>query len=79
MFQYLIKLHYSQTVVNLVVMRVIVSVPYKITLLSNSWCRIIRDSRFQYLIKLHYSQTMYMDKVNSYLFQYLIKLHYSQT
>ena len=35
-FQYLMKLHYSQTVQGLLSFRLSVSVPYEITLLSNS-------------------------------------------
>ncbi len=56
-----------------------VSVPYKITLLSNDEITIDADNRFQYLIKLHYSQTVVGAILNIVKFQYLIKLHYSQT
>ena len=34
-----------------------VSVPYEITLLSNSVTDLIGQIKFQYLMKLHYSQT----------------------
>ena len=35
----------------------VVSVPYEITLLSNTTGAIMDDGEFQYLMKLHYSQT----------------------
>ena len=56
-----------------------VSVPYEITLLSNSSSSTTGRRKFQYLMKLHYSQTTC--DINDYTseFQYLMKLHYSQT
>ena len=57
-FQYLMKLHYSQTFSISKCVDVTVSVPYEITLLSNFRKSITRRNQFQYLMKLHYSQTL---------------------
>ena len=56
-FQYLMKLHYSQTGFKSKLDELKVSVPYEITLLSNSIFVELFDVLFQYLMKLHYSQT----------------------
>ena len=56
-FQYLMKLHYSQTCAPTLTIFRIVSVPYEITLLSNKSTISGRKVEFQYLMKLHYSQT----------------------
>ena len=56
-FQYLMKLHYSQTGFWEWARSGAVSVPYEITLLSNRVSSIWGGVVFQYLMKLHYSQT----------------------
>ena len=56
-----------------------VSVPYEITLLSNSLIVCFFVLKFQYLMKLHYSQTIGTAVKTPLTFQYLMKLHYSQT
>ena len=57
----------------------LVSVPYKITLLSNFLLVFTYVKQFQYLMKLHYSQTSLFSFSAFLPFQYLMKLHYSQT
>ena len=79
LFQYLMKLHYSQTTCDindytsefqyLMKLHYSQTNPKKKT--SKSW--------FQYLMKLHYSQTSSKRLSTPALFQYLMKLHYSQT
>ena len=78
-FQYLMKLHYSQTPTFLLWKSARVSVPYEITLLSNEVSTLPDEGLFQYLMKLHYSQTIIAPLNLLSRFQYLMKLHYSQT
>ena len=73
------KLHYSQTGFKSKLDELKVSVPYEITLLSNSIFGELFDVLFQYLMKLHYSQTASVVLRTLDKFQYLMKLHYSQT
>ena len=73
------KLHYSQTGFKSKLDELKVSVPYEITLLSNSIFGELFDVLFQYLMKLHYSQTFPHPGTPKNPFQYLMKLHYSQT
>ena len=78
-FQYLMKLHYSQTF--MIVTRVAgkISVPYEITLLSNTTSVVGISNN----ISVPYEITLLSNCANSKfadsIFQYLMKLHYSQT
>ena len=53
------KLHYSQTQAYDVSHKLLVSVSYEITLLSNHSSGTQSIRKFQYLMKLHYSQTAF--------------------
>ena len=79
MFQYLMKLHYSQTLSIFHNKKVGVSVPYEITLLSNLVLAVID----LILVSVPYEITLLSNPSNGMQlikrFQYLMKLHYSQT
>ena len=79
LFQYLMKLHYSQTVSGGVFavcrFQYLMKLHYSQTIGASRK----RTRAFQYLMKLHYSQTTVFVGIFNLLFQYLMKLHYSQT
>ena len=60
-------------------LRLLVLLPYEITLFSNGLKTGEHSQLFYYLMKLHYSQTIPNDEKYKLLFYYLMKLHYSQT
>ena len=78
-FQYLMKLHYSQTLTlhkyDEVVFQYLMKLHYSQTHVLN----VSERWWFQYLMKLHYSQTLPNCNRVYFWFQYLMKLHYSQT
>ncbi len=79
LFEYLMKLHYSQTsvdgVVYATVFEYLMKLHYSQTILST----MMGFCLFEYLMKLHYSQTHIGRKYAPYRFEYLMKLHDSQT
>ena len=56
-----------------------VLLPYRFTLLSNTYDALKSDMRFYYPIDLHYSQTRPSVGARPLPFYYPIDLHYSQT
>ena len=59
--------------------KILVLLPYRFTLFSNSGKVGQAIERFYYLIDLHYSQTICLKDFLTLRFYYLIDLHYSQT
>ena len=78
-FQYLMKLHYSQTRLLQRVHRLWFQYLMKLHYSQTQAVTVNCSTVFQYLMKLHYSQTGYRFPNLWELFQYLMKLHYSQT
>ena len=78
-FQYLMKLHYSQTFPfrygKGYLFQYLMKLHYSQTF-TQQWDAV---DKFQYLMKLHYSQTKNYPCYLVRAFQYLMKLHYSQT
>ena len=58
-FQYLMKLHYSQTVNQSISVFILVSVPYEITLLSNSLNKAIK----QHIVSVPYEITLLSNSI----------------
>ena len=78
-FYYLMKLHYSQTMIHTnmssLMFYYLMKLHYSQTDVTRSYLTI----SFYYLMKLHYSQTYDNTDGAGILFYYLMKLHYSQT
>ena len=58
---------------------ILVSLPYRFTLLSNVAMGEKDMTKFHYPIDLHYSQTYTLSGIKESVFHYPIDLHYSQT
>ena len=78
-FQYLMKLHYSQTMCPRSIWVAMVSVPYEITLLSNSHFFASRKTGVSVPYEITLLSNLLLTIFLRYWFQYLMKLHYSQT